>query len=81
MMVAYSHGEIVPSFNPLTAPIVTRGNDPDSLSTVRVAIWIGASWVLSLVIDGDAIGRDWLIASKDGVLSISKCEPSGAECV
>jgi hypothetical protein len=77
--IAYGHGEIIPSLGPLTTSIVTRSNDSDSLSTVRVAIWVGASRVGTFVIDGDTVGSDGLITAKDGERSVSKRESTSAE--
>ena len=64
--VAHGHGKIITSLGPLTRSIITRSDYPDSLSTIRVAIWIRSGRVRTLVIDGDTVGSDGLIATKDG---------------
>jgi hypothetical protein len=79
--VTHSHCQIVTTLDPLTAVIVTWSKHPDSLTAIGVAIWIGASRVGALVIDGDTVCCDWLIATKDRVGSVSECETSGTKRV
>jgi hypothetical protein len=65
-MKAYSHGEIVSTLGPLTATIVTWRDDSDSLSSVRIAVWVGSRRILSLVNNSHTASGDGLITAKDG---------------